>query len=133
MGVPFVGHGGEHESAFIQVRGAELRFDGYEAVACTHCGIDGPVTEALVSGPGAYDFLSRAYPQALKLARVHSPEWLEQSILAASGIQRPHPGLLAVSALRAPREELTLLSHPDAPCGVSLLNSVAGFFSHFQV
>lgn len=140
MGIPFAGrHDGDDDDsecyAFVRVSGGELRVHfPYEVVAsCTHCGMDGPVTEALVSGQGVRRYLSRECPDVLKLVGVRDPDWLEQAIMVASGAHPADGGLLAVSALRAPREELTLVSHPGAPCGALVLSSLAGVFASLGV
>lgn len=128
MGIPFKGYDDDDDDddyhAFVRIGGTELCVEGdYDVVSCSHCCINGPVTEALVSGPGAHSHLSRTCPNILKLVRVTCPEWVEEAILVASGASIS-PGTLAVKALRAPRRELTLVSHPRAPCGAEILGKL---------
>lgn len=138
MGVPFVlalADPFEQGHAFVRFEGPLPAVGGdYVVVACTHDDIDGSqVTEALLSGPGAYEQAIATFRDIQQVARVRSPEWFEQAIAVASGARAPDPGRLAVSALRTPLEELTMLSHPRAPSGEAILNSFARVFASLGV
>ena len=106
-----------------------------EVTSCSHYDMDGALlTEALVSGPRAGARAVACVPDA-SVVSVQRPEWVRESILAASG--KPgtaSDGMLAVYALRASNDELHLVSHPQALCGPLVLDQVAqclGAWVHF--
>lgn len=122
--------------AFIRVPGDVhgLADAGFDVTSAAHCDIDGTrVTEALVSGPGALEHLADLYPGARQLVAVHYPAWTEQSLLAAAGKPHASPGTLAVHAMRAPEQELHLVSHPNALCADTLLRQTAACLDRWIV
>lgn len=116
----------QHQHAFVRIDGTLADLDGLDVTACSHYGIDGElVTEALVCGEDAMRRLEKHGP-----VPVSHPEWVRQSILAASGSEASQ-GMLAVLALRAPEDEWHLVSHPRAPSAVALLAQLSSLFDRW--
>lgn len=135
MGIPFVDYGGEDETAFVRLAGPLPELDDdLAALSCAHEGMDGEqVTEALVSGPAAVARVRDACPEA-SVTRVRDGEWVAQCILAASDPRELAPyGMLAVLALRAPREEWHLVEHPRALLATEILSDVSKCFERWQL
>lgn len=123
---------------FVRVRGlqvAEVRalLPGLEVVACSHDAIDGGVvTEALVSGAdavGAVAAVARGLRGVEFATAVSAPDWVRQCVLTACGGPVETLGAMAVLALRAPDDELHLLTHPHAPSAADIFARLARRFS----
>lgn len=131
----FLAEAGPTEHAFLRVCGPLPPLDDDLAViTCSHDGLDGQlVTEALVSGRAAARRVAeRCRLSAEQVVVLHDAEWVTQCILAASGSDDlASPGMLGIFALRAPKEEWHLVSHPRAPSAVDLLARMSRCFDRW--